>query len=1087
MKIKRLLLFKKVVMYSLYGLITQVLLSGMLLASTVSHGQKVASVKEVSMDVSFKNENVKSAFKKIEQLTGYRFVFFEKDINNKLKLNASYNQDALYDILLDISRKTNLSFKQVNNNINVQRMHAHLANSRQHEAVSIVEDVELSGKITDENGQGLPGASILVKETSVGTTSDLDGNYKLTVPENAVVVVSFIGYITQEIPIGNKTVIDVVMMEDTETLNEVVVLGYTSKSQTQLASSVSVVKEKELNNVTTTSVSNALQGKAAGVFVTNSDGRAGSGPEVRIRGIGSADLDSSPLYVVDGVIGGIADPTDVESVTILKDAGATALYGSRASNGVIIITTKSGSSGETKFSYEATYGRSKPNFGKFEMMNAGQLYDFYELINPGGLDASIKNTDTDWIDLAFRDGIQNRQTLSASGGNDKTQFFVSGNYFNDQGVLVKDDYERYGLRANLKSQLSKTFHLTSNIAMRGTRGSRGNVSTYQAFTNTPFDSPFDSDGNPVNAKDPNVEWFGRDRNNFLYEDQYNKDNYKAFRVYTDLKLAVNITDWLTFTTSNRGEFNYNRGTSNADARTAAGEADNGSIYNNTDERIYFITSNILSASRDFGKHSLSVLAGHEYARQNYNGFNVRDINHVPGFSSSATQRPKTSGYGSSEWASLSYLSQVDYNYNNKYFATVSYRRDGSTKFGANNKYANFWSVGASWIVSNEDFFSSLSDKITSLKLRASYGRVGNSGISEYLQYGSWRFNYLPSGEVGIEASGRAPNPNLTWETSRPLDIGVDFTLFDRVDFQVDYYNKKTDGLVFNQQFESQLGYTHQYVNGGELKNSGWEFTVNSTNIDRAIRWTTSFNIAFNKATITKLTDGEERPLGNQRLAEGRSYGSWYMKKWLGVDPQTGDPLWEQIITDNEGNETGREQTTSYADANEQFIGKTALPDFIGGLTNELTYKGFSFSFQFNFVSGNTIYHNTRFYFDHDGTYTNFNLMQLADGWNRWEKPGDIATHPRPVYTGNKNSSLTSSRYLEDGSYLRLRNIRLEYTLPIEVVERIGLKNATVYTSADNLMTFTGFSGTDPEVGVSGTASFPYSVSKKLLFGVRIGF
>lgn len=1087
MKIKRLLLFKKVVMYSIYGLVTQVLVSGMLLASVTTHGQKVASVKEVNVDVNFVNENLKSVFEKIEKLSGYKFVFFEKDLNKKLRLSASYEQGALYDILLDISKQTDLSFKQVNRNINVQKLTNRYSVESAKPSVSIVDEVAISGRITDEGGQGLPGASVLVKDTSIGTTTDLDGNYSLKVPEDALIVVSFIGYKTQEIEIGNKTVLDITMLEDLETLNEVVVLGYTSKSQTQLASAVSVVTEKELNNVTTTNVSNALQGKAAGVFVTNSDGRAGNGPQVRIRGIGSADSDSSPLYVVDGVIGGIADPTDVESVTVLKDAGATALYGSRASNGVIIITTKSGQAGETKFNYEATYGRSKPNFGEFKMMNSSQLYDFHELINPGNLDPSIADTDTDWLGLAFRDGVQNRQTLSASGGNNKTQFFVSGSYFNDQGVLVKDDFERYGLRANLKSQLSKTFHLTSNIAMRGTRGSRGNVSSYQAFTNTPFDSPFDSDGNPVNAKDQTVDWFGRDRNNFLYEDQYNHSSYKAFRVYTDLKLAVNITDWLSFTTSNRGEFNYNRGNSNSDARTAAGEADNGSIYNNTDERFYFITSNILSASRNFGQHGVSVIAGHEYARQNYNGFNVLDVNHVPGFSSAATQRPKTSGYSSSEWASLSYLSQVDYSFDNRYFATLSYRRDGSTKFGANNKYANFWSIGTSWIISNEEFFSPLQDKITYLKLRGSYGRVGNSGISEYLQYGSWGFNYLPSGEVGIEASGRAPNPDLTWETSKPLDIGLDFSLFDRLDFQVDYYNKKTDGLVFSQQFESQLGYTHQYVNGGELKNSGWEFTINSKNIDKVVKWNTSFNIAFNKATITKLTDGEERPYGNQRLSEGMSFGSWYMKKWLGVDPDTGDPLWEEIITDTEGNEIGREETTSYADATEQFVRSNALPDFIGGLTNTVSYKGLTLSFQLNFVSGNTIYHNTRFYFDHDGTYTNFNLMQLADGWSRWEKPGDIATHPRPVYTGNNNSSLTSSRYLEDGSYIRMRNIRLDYDLPAEIVQRVGLKNATVYGSADNLLTFTGFTGTDPEVGVSGEASFPYSVSKKLLFGIRIGF
>jgi TonB-linked SusC/RagA family outer membrane protein len=961
-------------------------------------------------------------------------------------------------------------------------------------------DIIVKGKVSDKTGP-VPGVTISLKNnTKVAVSADANGNYSIRVPEDGILIFQAVGFNTVEVPVSGKTVINVTMNEGISNLDEVVVVGYTSKSLSQLSSSVAVVSGEKLRDVTSNDVTSMLQGKAAGVIVSASSGSPNAEPSIIVRGSSSITAGAGPLYVVDGIIGGTVNPSDVESVTILKDAAATGLYGSRAANGVIIITTKTGKAGNNQVNFSATTGINKVNMGNFDVMDSQELYDYQKTFFDPAIfardrPASLLQQNTDWSDLAFRTGVTQNYTLSVSGGSEKTQVYISGNYYNEQGTLRTTGRESYNLRTNISHSINSKLKVGVRLDASYRKWQEDASGNYGAIVgstrNLPWDNPFNADGSI--KKGTEEGWIGREHDNFLHGWQYNLNDTRRTSLAGDVKIDYLISKNLTFTSSNRANYNNTKGELYYDVRAKAGIG-LGQLTNDLSYASSLITSNRLLYDKSFGKHNLSAIAVAE-AEKNYNEANrLYGQGFVAGLHvMNAASQILSSGdlNGSINENSFSKgLVQVDYNYNNRYFAVGSYIKEASSRFGANHRSGDFYTMGASWILSNEEFMSN-QKTFDLLKFRASYGSTGNAQIGNYQTLGLYSFS---SQYAGFSASTpfQLANADLTWEKAKSFNLGLDIGFFKRIALNVDVYSKTSAALLLDVQLPYTSGFTSVIRNVGSVRNRGVELNLNTVNLNGAFRWETNFNIAFNKNRVMKLDQGKDiitddgfSPPTIVRV--GQDLNSFYMRKWAGVDPANGDPLWEKVSTDANGNRTVT-TTNKLSEATSQIVGSFS-PNFTGGFTNTFTYKAFSLSAFFNFVSGNEVFNASRTSFDSDGAYETVNNMKPMDDWSRWQKPGDIATHPKAVFGGNLNSNKISSRYLEDGSYIRLRNVQLGYELPKTFLTKINVKNARVFLSGDNLWTGTKYSGMDPEVSLGpggGNSADRYPISKKILFGINIG-
>lgn len=966
------------------------------------------------------------------------------------------------------------------------------------------QDVLVSGKVSSNDGVPLPGVTVLVKGTTIGTVTDFDGDYSLGVgDEDATLVFSFIGYTSQEVPVNGRSIINLEMTEDVQSLEEVVIVGYNAKKQSELSSSVSVISGEDIRDVTSNSLPNLLQGKAAGVVVSNSSGNPTSEANIVIRGSSSISAGSSPLYVVDGIIGGTANPNDIESVTILKDAAATGLYGSRAANGVIIITTNSGKSGKTRVNVSSTVGFNRATTGNFEVMDAQQLYDYQKTFwDPATWErdrpASLLSQNTNWQELAYRTGITQNHVLSISGGSDKTQFYVSGNYYKEEGTVRHTGNEVINIRTNLTHNINEKLRLSVRLNAQTSRGEDEASGNYGAISaairNIPWDNPYNPDGSIKIGTEPG--WIGREADNFLHGWQYNFDRNREEVMTGDINLEYYILPNLTFSTYNRASYSHEKAELYYDVRAKAGKG-TGELTNNIYYSRNLITSNRLNYDKSFGKHGLSAILVGE-AEKNFRDENTLfGKNLAPGLhvmDAAANIIASGSPGNTSENVFSKGLVQVDYNYDNRYFAIGSYILESSSRFGANNRSANFYTLGSSWILSNEGFMKD-QELFDMLKIRASYGSTGNASIGDYQSLGLYSFGRQYAGNPASYPYQLA-NPFLTWEKVKTLDIGLDISIISRISLNLDWYDKTSKGLLLDVPLPYTSGYSSITKNIGSVGNRGVEINLNTINFNKQdFRWETNFNISFNNNKVLALNEGKAITVDNggadQRISVGRDIYSWYMRKWAGVDPQNGDPLWEVVNTEANGDEVVS-LTNVYDEATLQFVG-TASPDFTGGINNTITYKRFSLNAFINFVSGNLVYNSM--YGGSDGAYQTYNERVLKSGESRWTNPGDIATHPKSVFGGNLLSNKPSSRYLEDGSYIRLRNITLGYDLPERFLNKIQIDNARIFISGDNLWTGTKFSGMDPEVplspgggdiGDTGSA-YKYPISRKILFGLNIGF
>lgn len=979
-------------------------------------------------------------------------------------------------------------------------------------AVSFAQERRVTGRVTDAgNGEALPGATVLVKGTTRGTQTDAQGNYSLMVPaEDNTLVFSFLGTTTQEINIGNRTQINVGLSNDARSLNEVVVVGYGTQQARDVKGSISTIKAADLNNVPVQSFEQALVGRAPGVQITQSSGKLGAGVQIRVRGAASISAGNDPLYVIDGIpitsqdagttttepYSPLADidPNDIESIDILKDASASAIYGSRASNGVVLITTKRGRAGRTNVNVGYFTGISNPTKLR-QFLNRDQYIELFSeaATNVGlvpadefdGAGIDIKSTtDERWSEQAFRQGSINQLNFNLSGGNEKTRFYLSGSTNKQIGMIKANDFGRNNIRLNLDHTVNDRLSFGANFSIARTLNNK-----------TPDDNAF---SNPVqlNALPPLQPAFdpatGELNRRTLYynalievTDAFNRAT--SYRSFGNLNGTIKLIKGLNF----RTEFGYDLLNLQEEiyrTRRTEDGSPTGYGYQNQLRNLNWTTNNVFNYANNFGEHAIDALAGITYQENNIQSVNTEGRGFPNDqFTKLASAARITDGNSNETgYSILSYIARVNYRFRDRYLLGVSGRVDGSSRFGADNRYGVFPSVSAGWIINEEDFLRS-NNTISLLKLRVSYGLTGNSEIANFASRGLYSAVFYAD-QAGIQPTQLA-NPNLGWETSAQFDVGLEFGfLRNRINGQIDFYNKDTRDLLLNRPIPGISGFTSIAQNVGSLRNRGVEFSITSQNTTRALRWSTNFNISVNRNKVTQL-NGQPIEPGSRflgRVAVGEPLGYFFGKKFLGADPQNGDALYEGA---------DGKPTNDYAAAPNLNVGNPN-PDFIAGLTNNFSYKGFDLSFLFQGVFGNDLYNVAGFYQSVNGDYFD---NQTVDQLNRWRQAGDVTMIPQArLYEGN--GAGVSSRWVQDGTFVRLKTAQLGYAIPTTLLRKISMQSARVYVSGLNLLTFTKYTGYDPEVNTqySSTTSQNANVTlghdfytppqqRTITFGLNIGF
>ena len=1003
------------------------------------------------------------------------------------------------------------------------------------------QNTTVTGTVTSaDNGEPLPGVTVLVQGTNRGTTTNAEGEYSIEVPsDNNILVFSFVGFRTQQVQIDGRTTIDMEMQTDIQQLSDVVVVGYGSQIREQLTGNVAEVGSEELQNVPVTSFESAIQGRAAGVYVQQNNGKTGQGISIRVRGSSSVTANNQPLYVVDGIpvtstnqsINAAANNplsdlnfNDVENITVLKDASAAAIYGSRASNGVVLITTKSGQAGETKFSLSASTGFSDPT-GKKEWLNGEEYLEVFDeafVRSPGNTTGTIDGTvfgftrdgvydtyipgwdpnlDTEWQDKAFQDAVVNKFDLSASGGTEKTQFFVSGSLLDEDGILIDDYFQRLGGRLNLDHKANDNINIGMNLSLARTVNDR--LSTDNAFSTpiqlvaqSPLSPAFNEDGEPYR----NTLYF----NGLLYRDGSSFTTTR-FRSLGNLFAEYNVTPNISVRTElgvdvlTQNEERWYGPSVSANTGEPDGTADSRWVqvvnyttntfanYQNTFAENHSVKGT-LGISFNQTDRSQSYVSGRVFPNSNFR--TLESAAEINGGDTNLTN-----------YNFLSYFARANYSFQDKYLFTASGRIDGSSRFGADNRYGFFPAASAGWILSEEDFLSD-AGKLSFLKFRASWGITGNAEIDNFPALGLVDGDGAYSGFSGITPFQLA-NPNLKWEETTQYNFGLDFGLFeDRISGEVDYYIKKTNDLLLDVNVPGTSGFLSQTQNVGKLENKGFEFLINTYNFVGDFSWTTSFNFAANENKITDLAGQVIEGGFENRAVEGEAIGVFFQREFAGADPDDGDavyylnrePTQDEInsgaVYQNVERFGDRYITDQYGLADRVVIGNPN-PDFVGGISNSFNYKGFDLDVLFQFVYGNEIYNG-------GGTFqsasANFLDNQTADQLDRWQQPGDITDVPElRLFGGNGDGE--SSRYVDDGSYLRLKNVTFGYTLPAELSSKLSLDRLRIYATGINLLTFTKYDGWDPEVNTDFTAGniglgndfYAAPQARTITLGVNIDF
>ena len=989
-----------------------------------------------------------------------------------------------------------------------------------------------------KDGKPLAGVSILAKNTQNGTTTDKDGQYTLKVSaDQKTLVFSFVGYQTKEVPIEDKTNIDVQLQKKVSQLDDVVVVGYGNQRRQDLTGSISSISAGDIESQSITSPQQALQGQIAGLQVTKNSGAPGGGSTVRIRGTSSIRAGNNPLYVIDGlpISGGssssqnplsLINPQDIVSIEVLKDASATAIYGARGANGVVLISTKQGGEGNTRVDIEAKYGVSQIR-NKLDLLNT---QEFVAMANEAAANdgeeavfGSPANSypNTDWQNEVFQSAPQQNYQFSVSGGNEDTRYALSANFLNKKGILIGSGYKRGSFRINFNKQVSNNFTIGNNLIISQDNynlietGGRGLSGIVNGALQIPSVVPVkDESGNYVFQTPNTIE-----RDNPVASALEKSNTSKRFKGVGNVYAEYILTKNLEARVSIGGDLSYQKENFYAPRTTLQGQQNNGFGSVSSRQSLRWINENTLTYKNDFmGLHKLTVLGG--FTLEQTTGEDLRGA--AAGFITDAFEYnnlnagalPNNPSTGANKSSLVSYLGRVNYGFDERYLFTLTGRIDGSSRFGSGNRYGFFPSGAFAWRISNEAFMQK-QQTFSNLKLRLSYGITGNQEIGNYAalaQLGNSQVTFGDQIAVGINPASLG-NEDLQWEKTTQYNAGLDVGLFnERISLTADAYYKKTTDLLLNRRVPRYTGYSQYLDNIGSIENKGIELSLNTQNISKkSFTWSTSINYSMNRNEVLKLSDGEPLLVGTpisyaggqsfRIIQEERSLGAFYGYKYGGVyedqqaienDPtagssaQPGDP-YLQDISGPEGKPDGK------IDGNDRTILGNAFPDFTFGFTNNFFYKGFDLSIFIQGSYGNDVLNMNTLRLESVRGYTN----QTSDVLNRWTPENTNTDIPRASRSrssaGQTAMRAISSRLIEDGSYLRLKNVSFGYTFPVEWTQSFGAQSVRIYVSGQNLFTLTNYSGYDPDVstynnlGNLGADYGTYPKAKTYLMGIKLGF
>jgi TonB-dependent starch-binding outer membrane protein SusC len=961
----------------------------------------------------------------------------------------------------------------------------------------------VSGTVIDSQNEPIIGATVMEIGTQNGTATDIDGHFSLSVKPGTMLRISYVGFKTLEVKATKGMTVELV--EESNTLNEVVAIGYGSVKRKDVTTAVSSVSTEDLDTRPIVSAVSGMQGKAAGLQISQANGQPGSSPTVRVRGTTSLNGSNNPLYVVDGVPLTDIDylsADDIESIQVLKDASSAAIYGSRAANGVIIISTKQGQKGVAKVSLNAHVSANTVRNNQTPL-NAQQYKELQDEIGLVKLPNNLTDQ-TDWADEVYRTGIVQDYQLSITNGNDKLRYYISGGYTGESGVLKSSNFDRYNVRAVIDNDINKWLTINASTAysdytykgtgiISGTGSNRGGVVT--SIINTPTYAPVWDASNPgqyynnfygVNITSP-AENLSRTEDN---KTSYNKFLGSGKATITFLPETLTLTSQFTFDRTQGTTMNF------LDPKKTGNGRDNyGTGYDSRSINTVMVWDNILNFKKQFGIHGLDVMVGSSWTGSKYSNNWINGSNYADADIKTLNAANKISwtgtGSSASDWAIMSYFARASYNLKDTYLLTANIRADGSSKLAPGHRWGYFPSFSAAWRVSEEKFMKDI-EWLDDLKIRGGWGQTGNqSGLGDYSYLASYDINRIQWFGEGYDANAvptrsqsTLSNPELTWETTSQTDIGLDITVLNnRLTLTADYYYKKTTDMLMTVTLPAgSAAATSLTYNGGDVVNKGWEFSISSKNLVGKFSWNTDFNISYNRNKLTKLMltqvyySAKTTDYVNDyvvRNTPGKPLGSFWGYISDGVDPETGELMYRDV--NNDGIISASDRT---------YIGDPN-PDFTYGLTNTFKWNGLALSVLIQGSYGNDIYNVSKM--ETQGMYDGKN--QTTAVLNRWQVPGQITTVPKAGFD-MKNSTY----FLEDGSYLRVKDISLSYDIPRNIINKIHLTRLMPYISATNLFTITGYKGMDPEVNQYGNSGAvqgidwgTYPMCRSFVFGLKVEF
>lgn len=974
----------------------------------------------------------------------------------------------------------------------------------------------VSGTVTDKTGLPVIGAAVIdAQNRTSGTLTDLDGNFSLNVSSGTSLEISFMGYKTVTVPVGDNDFLSVTLEDDTEFLDEVVVVGYGTVRKRDLTGAVSSVGNRDLKDSPVTNVGQALQGKVSGVYIVDA-AKPGDNVSIKIRGLGTIN-DSDPLVVIDGVPTDLGlsslNTADIDRIDVLKDASATAIYGSRGANGVVMVTTKRGSTGEGKVNVSANWAMQNVAYVP-EMLNAAEYAAYSnDMLSAGGLATNPQWSNpaslgegTDWLDEMFRTGFMQNYTVSYSGGNEKAHYYVSGGFMDQQGTVKTIGYRRFTFQNNNDAQVLKWLKFTNNITFSTDTKTGGSYSVTDAMNALPTQPLKNADGS-WSGPEGNAYWYGDIRNPIgtLYT---NENKTSGYNFLANISAEITFTKWLKF----KSTFGYDAKLWFNDNMTYAypykpTPVEETTRYQDSNKAFTYLWDNYLTFDHTFkGKHYLNIMAGTS-AQWNRNsafngtkgGFLFDDVHEFDNGTST-----KALGGSSSDWAMFSFMARANYSYDDRYLLTVTFRRDGSSRFGPHHRWGNFPSASAAWRISREPWFPGRNDGnfvINDLKLRAGYGVTGNDKIGSYAYIQTYNTGaYIFGDDVVTTLMAKTmANPSIHWEEVQQANIGIDLSLWNsRLTLSLDGYIKNTTDMLVKAAIPITSGYedtSTTYTNAGKVSNKGFELTLNTVNFEGAgggFRWATSMTATFNRNKIVSLnsdtplyqneTGGAYITMQRNGLPINVFYG--YVTDGIfqtqaevnshafqEASTAPGDIRFKDLNNDGVINENDR---TVIGDPN---------PDWLFSMVNSFSWKGFDLSVYLQGVAGNDIFNANSI--SNEGMSSAHN--QTASVKYRWVGYGTSTVMPRAVYGDPNHNARISDRFVEDGSYLRLKNITLSYTFPAKWTQKISVDNARIYLSCENVATLTRYSGFDPEVGINGIDGNRYPISRTFSLGVNFNF